>query len=125
MKNHEIELSARLPRDIGMRVGVLAKRVTPDQVAEMMAVRLFNMHASQCQTHPMHWKGEGVYVSLIQWGIIEPETVPGWPRGWKHARLTELGERVLLSLAEDALVATGKMAPLDPPEWKDVDDVAA
>lgn len=108
-----------LPLDKGMRISVLTKRVTPDQLAEMLAIRLANMHESQCPTHPMHWHGEDVYKPLVAWGIVRPEVVRGWPRGWKRAQLTELGERVLLSLAEDALVRTGKMTPLDPPDWED------
>ena len=104
-------------RDLGMRVVALANEVTPDQVAEMLAVRLANMHETQCPTHVSHWRPEGVYAPLVKRKMIVGQRVPDWPRGWKKALLTNTGERVLLHIAERAMVAQGVVATLDPPSW--------
>ena len=103
------------PRDISERVTLLSWQVTRSQVAEMLAIRLHNMHPTQCPIHPSHWNG-AIYQSLVCWKLIRPEFVKGWPRGWRRARLTELGERVLLSVAERAMVQNGSMTSLDTAE---------
>jgi hypothetical protein len=99
--------------DLGQRVVATAKTVTPDECAELLAVRLANMHASQTPTHGSHWRGDGIFVRLVKEKIILPESVPDWPRGWKRARLTEFGERVLLHIAEEAMVQAGRMVSMD------------
>lgn len=99
------------PPDLGHRVAILAAQVTPAEVAELLAVRLANMHLEQAPTHPAHWEGDGIYVCLVQMGLVVPKQVPPCSNpGWKIAELTNLGERVLLRVAETAMVATGRMA---------------
>ena len=97
--------------DLGQRIADLANLVTPEHVAELFAVRLANMHETQTPTHPSHWRPDGVYAPLVKAKLIVGEPAPDWSgRGWKRARLTNLGERVLLSVAEQAMVETGRMA---------------
>lgn len=99
--------------DLGHRIVATAKTITPEQVAELLAVRLANMHPSQTPTHRSHWAPGGIYAPLVKQKMVIGERVPDWPRGWKRARLTELGERVLLHIAERAMVETGRMAPFE------------
>ena len=99
------------PPDLGHRVATLAAEVTPSEVAELLATRLQNMHPEQAPAHPAHWKGDGIFVRLVQMGLVAPKEFPRrYNPGWKIAELTNLGERVLLRVAETAMVATGRMA---------------
>src|ERR1700733_10290545 len=99
------------PPDLGHRVAALAAEVTPAEVAELLAVRLANMHPEQVPTHPAHWEGDGIYVRLVQMELVAPTQVPPCSNpGWKIAELTNLGERVLLRVGETAMVATLRMA---------------
>lgn len=75
--------------DIGMGAARLGREATPDALAEILAIRRFNM-------------------------IIKSERVPGWRRPlFRRPRLTELGELVLLSAAEDALQKIGRLPVVD------------
>ncbi len=105
--------------DMGMRVAKAAKEITPDQMAELFAIRLANFHESQCPTALVHWLRGTPSAVLRDAGMIHSEIVRGWPFGWRRARITEFGERVLLSVAERAMVAQGRMKSLDPPEWSE------
>lgn len=113
-----MEMAKRM--DLGAKISATAKALTPDQVSELLAIRLANLHPSQTPIGPWHWKPGGTAYDLQRLKLITAEAVPEWSlRGWKRTRMTEFGERVLLSLAEDALVETGRMQSL----W-DTDEAA-
>ena len=106
--------------DIGMRVAAAAKAITPQQVAELLAIKLANFHETQVPILVCHWMNGAPCAVLLAGGMIKAENVKGWSsRKWRRARITEFGERVLLSVAEDAMVAQGRMDGLDPPEWSE------
>ena len=87
--------------DPGMRVTRLAKDVTPEQCAELLAITLANMHSSQTSTHPSHWRKDGIYGPLVKAGLVVGQACPQYVgRGWKRALLTNRGARVLLHIAE-------------------------
>lgn len=104
--------------DTGMLVSRLAKQVTPDQVAEMSAIRWASFNKSRCPILLLHRAGE-VMAPLEQWGMIEWRDPPrggGWLKSkWGMPCLTELGERVLHHVAENAMVAGGVMAAAPDP----------
>ena len=103
--------------DLGARIAALAATLTPEQVAALLAVRLANMQMLQASTHPSHWRRDGVYASLVRAKLIVGLRDPIFGRGWNVALLTDLGERVLLHVAAEAMVATGRMRAFE--RWRD------
>lgn len=110
-------------QDMGMRVAAAAKVVTPDQVAELVAIRLSQFHPKDRCPILRSYQGDELHGPLEQAGIIEwqdPRRGPGWrKKQWGVPVLAEFGERVLLNIAEDAMIEAGRMKSLDPAEWKD------
>lgn len=102
----------RLPVDLGKRVHVLARLMPPEAVAELFAIRAANQYPTQCPIHGSHWSGP-IYLPLMRLKLVKPEFMEGWPRGYRRPQITALGERVLLRVAELAMVETGRMASLD------------
>jgi hypothetical protein len=121
----ELSFSTRLAHDAGgmtlvsdiggfdvthARLSAAAKTITPDQVAELLAIKLANMHKSQMPIGPYHWARSEPLAALMCAGMITAEEADGaWRKGWKRARITDFGERVLLHVAEDAMIAQGRM----------------
>ena len=109
---HDPQPPAVLPRrmDLGMRVAALSRTITPAQVAEMLAIRLAMFHPERVPILASYSKDE-THAPLIRAGILTSRQPDGWNRGWRMMTLTELGERVLLHVAEEAMLATRRMAP--------------
>ena len=98
------------PEYSSQKVIRLSRSLAPDQVSELLAIMLADMHATRCPVHPSHWVSDGVYGPLVDLGLIIAKRVPAWTdSSWLAASLTELGERVLLRVAEHAMVETGAM----------------
>ena len=105
--------------DLGQKIVALAAELTPEQVAELLAVARANMHIEQTPTHPSHWRKDGIYGPLVRKKLIVGQVCPEWHgRGWKRALLTNVGQRVLLHIAEDAMIASGRMVPFTSAEVK-------
>lgn len=102
--------------DLGMHVSRAAGLVTPEQVAEMMAIRMSMFHPnSRCGVLAMHSKTEPMK-SLIQGKLVQSVPCPRTGRHRHLYTLTEVGERVLLAVAEHAMVQTGAMAQDELPD---------
>ena len=84
-----------------------ADRLEPAHVAELIAIKWFALMPGRC---PTMRKGHHEAADLLRWKLVTPSAVDGWnSRLWWLLNLTELGERVFLHIAEDALLATGMM----------------
>jgi hypothetical protein len=119
-------------RDPGHRVSVLASQfVTPMQVAELFAVKLLSLDKTRMPIHASHYHsdtiGPLVRRGLLRWERPTPENTGRsyrrgsgwdhrWGREWRVTILTDLGERVLLEVAEQAMVATGRMKAISQEE---------
>lgn len=109
MKTHTPILRHR-GEDLGVHVSRVAGLVTPEQVAEMMAIRLSMFHPdTRCGVLAMHSKAEPMK-SLIQGRLVRSEPCPRTGSHRHLYTLTEVGERVLLAAAERAMIQTGAMA---------------
>lgn len=98
-----------------MRVHAIAREITPEQMATLFAIKLASRYPTQCPIGGWHWASP-VYIALTRWKLVKPEFVKGWPRGWRRSRITDLGELVLLRVAELAMVEVGRMESLDAEE---------
>ena len=98
--------------DEGAAISRIARSLTPEQVAELHAVALANMYPKQTPTGPWHWQDGGIYPPLRDHSLLVGEAIRGWgEKEWLRARLTDRGMRVLLHIAEQAMVSTGRMEP--------------
>lgn len=88
----------------------IAVETTPKQVAELLAIRLAMFHRSRMPILQSHWQDPDIQ-PLIRRRLITWRRVHGWSSRFRMPTLTELGERVLLDLAEDAMVRVGVCAP--------------
>ena len=108
-------------RDPGHRVSVLAAHfVTPEQVAELFAVKLLSLGKARMPILASHYHsdtiGPLVRRGLLRWELPTPENTGSdhrWGRKWRVTILTDLGERVLLDVAEQAMVANGTMMAIN------------
>lgn len=102
-KRGAVRITARL-------VHRLAVETTPTQVAELLAIRLAMFYRSRTPLLQSHWRDPDIQ-PLIRRRMITWRRVNGWSARYRMPTLTELGERVLLDLAEDAMVRVGVCAP--------------
>ena len=104
-------VSRRKP-DLGMRVAAAAKVIAPAQVSELLAVKLASFHDTRTPILSSHYD-DGVIRPLVEAKLLLWKRWPGWGPQWRMPILTEFGERVLLSVAEQAMIKAGRMTAFE------------
>jgi hypothetical protein len=95
--------------DIGMRASRLTRTLSPEQLAELLAITWFDLTPGRTPT--MLPAGD-CYDDLIRHRIIRPTVVPGWSRRkWRLMVITDLGKLTLLFRIENDLRDAGKLPP--------------
>jgi hypothetical protein len=93
--------------DIGMKASRLARTLTPEQLAELLAITWFDLTPGRTPT--MYPAGD-YYDAMIANKIIKPTVVPGWSRNkWRLMVITDLGKLTLLFRIENDLRDAGKL----------------
>lgn len=105
--------------DLGQEIRRLADTLTPEQTGELHAIQwletagpasrtpILKSHETSETVGPLIQKG------LITWDMPRP---PFSKKTWRMPNTTKLGRLVLHAIAEDAMRATGRLPPIEPPE---------
>ena len=94
-----------MKRDRGMKIDEAGKALTPEQMAELLAIRWMSIVVPDGRTPIMRdYVMDEVHGPLTRRGILSWSTVPGWTKSkWRLPTLTQFGELVLLSRLQDAV----------------------
>lgn len=94
-----------MKRDRGMQIDEAGKALTPEQLAELLAIRWMTIVAPETRTPIMReYVMDEVHGPLTRKRILSWSTVPGWAKSkWRLPTLTQFGELVLLSRLRDAV----------------------
>lgn len=95
-------------RNAGSRASTAAAWVSYDQVSELLAIKLRSLHGIRSPIMASHMAGP-VMRPMVRRGLLRSEIAdPPWvKRKWRVPALTNLGEHVLLIVAERAMVEIG------------------
>lgn len=100
-------------KDLGMVVSELSKALTPEQLAEMLALAYMTTGAATGSPHDGSLRKDPVVAPLFKVKLIQNvlPTERGYTRGFGYWSLTQRGWLVLLSRCEDDLRRLGALPP--------------
>lgn len=99
--------------DRGMKASRLARGITPEQLAELLAISWFDLSAGESRCPTMRPEPDSpLFAPLIANRILTPRPMKGWnPRKWRLLVITDLGKLTLLFRVENDLRDAGKLPP--------------
>ena len=95
-----------MKRQQWQRIADAAKALTPEQMAELIAIKRHALMAPENRIPIMrHYVMDDVFGQLTRRRILSWSTVEGWAKSkWRMPTLTQFGELVLLDRLETAVV---------------------
>jgi hypothetical protein len=92
----------------GIRILHVSRSMTPEQVAELLAIHRSSLNVCRIPILASHYHGD-IIGPLVRKRLLTWEKCEGWSGQWRMPTITDFGVRVLLCVAEDAMMATGRM----------------
>lgn len=110
----------RSREDIGTKASRLAHSLTPEQLAEMLAIHWFDLATGGRRVPTIRPEPfDAKFAPLLKDRILAARPVKGWnPRKWRLMTFTDLGKLTMLFRIENDLRDAGKL----PPERECVDE---